>query len=60
MSEAKKSSKKELKKGWYNCTVIATGEKKTYYSATIDALSGKGILEVGSYIKDYFSPTMKR
>jgi ribosome biogenesis GTPase A len=60
MSETKKSSKKELEKGWYNCTVIATGEKKAYYSSTINALSGKGILEVGNYIKDYFSPTMKR
>jgi hypothetical protein len=62
MSETKKSSTKKtnLKTGMYNCTVIATGEKKVYFSETIKALDGKNVLEVGSYIKDYISPTMKR
>ena len=62
MSEAKKSSSKkaDLKIGMYNCTNVKTGEKFVYHSSTVNALQGKGVLEVGSYIKDYFSATMKR
>lgn len=61
MSETKKSvgKKDNLKKGWYNCTVVATGEKAVYYSATIEAVGDK-VLKADSYIENYFSPTMKK
>lgn len=58
MSNESKSSK-DLAAGMYNCTVIKTKEEKIYHSSTAQTLRDKGIVKVGTKVKEYRPKTMK-
>jgi len=46
------SELKKVKPGMYECIEVATGEKVVYYSTTVNALVGKGILKDATFIND--------